>query len=249
MDQPILIEASQVSKYYGRMAAVSDVDFQVRGGEVFGLLGPNGAGKTTILRMIASILPPTSGVCRVCGYDTSRQSFAAKKHTGFLSGDTALYQRLTPLEIFRYFGRLYSMSEAEIGRRSDRLIEELRMETFINRPCGLLSSGEAQKVNIARAYLHDPAILILDEPTSSVDIITGRFILESIRRAKAAGKAILFSTHIMSEAELLCDRIGLLYQGRLFAEGSLVELKARTGQPDLTSIFLHLMDQSCGQPL
>jgi sodium transport system ATP-binding protein len=175
----------------------------------------------------------------VAGLDVQTQALAAKQHIGFLSGDTQLYQRLTPREVLFYFGRLHEMEEARLVHRVAQLVDELEMISFADRPCGTLSSGQKQRANIARAFLHEPDLLILDEPTTALDVISGRFIVEAIQRQRAAGHAVLFSTHIMGEAEYLCDRIVLLHAGRVFDAGSLAELLAHTGCTNLTDAFLH----------
>jgi sodium transport system ATP-binding protein len=222
------------------------VTFEVRAGEVVGILGPNGAGKTTILRMLAGILTPSDGEATVAGFDPSTQPFEVKQRIGFLSGDTALYERLTPREIMRFFGELHGLDATKIRSRSDELAAELAMEGFIDRRCGTLSTGQKQKANLARAFLHEPPVLILDEPTSSLDIVTGRFVIEAIERSKQQGKAILFSTHIMSEAEVLCDRVLLLHGGRILDAGSVSELRTRTGTKNLTEAFFAIADRAGG---
>ncbi len=199
--------AEGLVKRFGPVAAVDGVSLTVSAGEVVGLLGPNGAGKTTTLRMLAGILTPDAGRVRVGGLDIHERPLDAKRRLGFLSGDTQLYQRLTTREVLRYFGRLYGMADALIAARTAQLVEELEMGEFAGRPCGTLSSGQKQRANIARAFLHEPDLLILDEPTVALDVISGQFIVQSIRRQREAGRAILFSTHVMSEAEYLCDRI------------------------------------------
>jgi sodium transport system ATP-binding protein len=221
--------------------AAQSVSFSVAPGEVVGLLGPNGAGKTTVLRMLAGILTPSSGYARVAGFDAKTHALELKRKLGFLTGDTALYQRLTPREVLRYFGRLNDMDDATIATRTQALIHDLRMEDFADRRCLGLSAGQRQKANIARAFLHDPPALILDEPTVALDIVTGSFLLEAIARARAAGKAVLFSTHIMGEAEYLCDRVLLINQGRIIDRGTVSELCERTGTKSLTDAFLTRM--------
>jgi sodium transport system ATP-binding protein len=234
---PTLV-AEHLLKCFGSVAAVTGVSLTVSSGEVVGLLGPNGAGKTTTLRMLAGILTPDAGRVTVAGIDIHASPLEAKRRLGFLSGDTQLYQRLSTREVLRYFGRLYGMPEASIAVRADQLIDELDMGSFASRPCGTLSSGQKQRANIARAFLHEPDLLILDEPTVALDVVSGQFIVESIRRERAAGRAVLFSTHIMSEAEYLCDRILLLHRGRIIDEGSLDDLLARSGCRNLTDAFL-----------
>jgi sodium transport system ATP-binding protein len=232
------IRAAGLAKRFGELTAVRQVDLAVRYGEVVGLLGPNGAGKTTLLRLLAGILAPSAGQAWIAGHEVAAAPLQARARLGYLSGGTALYARLTVRETLRYFGRLHSLAEPLIASRMARLVEELEMAPFLDQRCGTLSSGQRQRANIARAFLHDPPVLILDEPTSSLDVVSGSFILESIRRARAAGRAVLFSTHIMSEAEVLCDRIVLLHQGRVLDEGPLADLLARAGQPNLTETFL-----------
>jgi sodium transport system ATP-binding protein len=232
------LAAEGLVKRFGPVAAVDGVGLTVSAGEVVGLLGPNGAGKTTTLRMLAGILTPDAGCVSVGGFDIHDRPLDAKRRLGFLSGDTQLYQRLTTREVLRYFGRLYGMADPLIEARTARLVEELEMGEFANRPCGTLSSGQKQRANIARAFLHGPDLLILDEPTVALDVISGQFIVESIRRERDAGRAVLFSTHIMSEAEYLCDRILLLHRGRIIDEGVLDDLLARSGCRNLTDAFL-----------
>jgi len=188
--------------------------------------------------MLAGILTPDAGCVSVGGLDIHDRPLDAKRRLGFLSGDTQLYQRLTTREVLRYFGRLYGMADPLIEARTAQLVEELEMGEFANRPCGTLSSGQKQRANIARAFLHGPELLILDEPTVALDVISGQFIVESIRRQREEGRAILFSTHIMSEAEYLCDRILLLHRGHIIDEGVLDDLLARSGSRNLTDAFL-----------
>jgi sodium transport system ATP-binding protein len=234
-----VLVARGLAKAFGDVHAVEDVSVTVTAGEVVGLLGPNGAGKTTTLRMLAGILTPDRGSVRVCGIDIHAQPLDAKRRLGFLSGDTHLYQRLSPVEVLAYFGTLYGMPPARIRARVTELVAELEMDGFKDRPCGTLSSGQKQRANIARAFLHDPDLLILDEPTTALDVISGRFVADAIRRKRAGGKAVLFSTHVMSEAEYLCDRIALVHAGRIIDEGTLPDLLARAGRQNLTDAFLH----------
>jgi sodium transport system ATP-binding protein len=244
---PTLV-AEGLVKRFGPVAAVEGVSLAVSAGEVVGLLGPNGAGKTTTLRMLAGILTPDQGRVAVGGVDIHEQPLEAKRRIGFLSGDTQLYQRLSTREVLRYFGRLYGMPDARIEARTAQLVQELEMEEFAARPCGTLSSGQKQRANIARAFLHEPELLILDEPTVALDVISGQFIVESIRRQRDAGRAVLFSTHIMSEAEYLCDRILLLHRGRVIDEGALGDLLVRSNRSNLTDAFLARVGREGARP-
>jgi sodium transport system ATP-binding protein len=241
-----MIEAVRLTKKYGAVAAAAEVSFTVGAGEVIGLLGPNGAGKTTILRMLAGILTPSAGSARIAGVDVATQPAEAKRRLGFLSGDTALYQRLTPREVLRYFGRLFRIDDSALTPRIAQLVEELRMTDFADRRCGLLSAGQKQKTNIARAFLHDPPALILDEPTATLDVVTGRFLLEAIARARRQGKAILFSTHVMGEAEHLCDRVLFLDHGRVLDQGTVTEVCHRAQAASLGEAFLRRIDEAEG---
>ena len=244
-----VLVAEGLVKHFEGVTAVNGLSLTVHSGEVLGLLGPNGAGKTTTLRMLAGILPPTAGRVTLGGLDIRERPLEAKQRIGFLSGDTQLYQRISPREVLAYFGRLYSMDEARLASRIDALIHDLEMTSFAGRPCGTLSAGQKQRANISRAFLHEPDLLILDEPTTALDVLSGRFIVEAIRGRRAAGKAILFSTHIMSEAEYLCDRITLLHEGRAVDTGTLAELLLHTGKENLTDAFLHHVEQSRGEAL
>ncbi len=238
------LSAQGLVRRFGDLTAVSDVSIELHSGEVVGLLGPNGAGKTTILRMLAGILAPNEGSVTIMGIDTQTDPLAARRQIGFLSGDTQLYQRLDPREVLDYFGRLYSMPAARRRERIEQLIGELDMASFANRPCGQLSSGQKQRANIARAFLHQPSVLILDEPTNALDVLTGRFIIQAIRREKAAGRAILFSTHMMGEAEYLCDRILLLHKGEIVGGGTMAAILEQTGCGNLTDAFLAIIGES-----
>ena len=237
-----MIAAEQVTKVFSpqtarEVRAVDGVSLTVRPGEIVGLLGPNGAGKTTLLRLLAAILTPTAGRCIIDGIRTDHHPQDARRRVGFLSGSTRLYKRLRAGELLRFFGRLYGLAEDHISRRIDELQVLLDMHTLMDRRCDSLSTGETQKVSIARALLHEPAVLILDEPTSGLDILTGRTILQFIRSARDDGHAILFSTHTMSEAELLCDHMALMHRGRIRAVATRDDLLSRTGTESLHDAF------------
>ncbi|MCS6898738.1 MAG: ABC transporter ATP-binding protein [Myxococcales bacterium] len=234
----MVLRAMGLTKRFGQTVVVAGVNLAVHAGEVVGLLGPNGAGKTTTLRMLAGILRPTEGQVEVTGLDVHADPLNAKLRIGFLSGDTQLYQRLSPREILVYFGKLYGLPPARLAQRVDALVADLAMASFVDRPCATLSAGQKQRANIARAFLHEPELLILDEPTTALDVVSGRFIVEAIRDQRSKGRAVLFSTHIMSEAEYLCDRVVLMHQGRIIDEGSVSKLLTCTGASNLTDAFL-----------
>lgn len=241
------IQAEELRKtfhgHHGKtIEAVRGATFAINKGEIFGLLGPNGAGKTTLLRMLGTIISPTSGECWVGGTQASENPNEVRRHIGFLSGNTKLYGRLKVTEVLRYFGRLYGMTSKAIVRRVDELATLLDMWDFLDRRCDALSTGQTQKVSIARVILHDPAVLILDEPTLGLDIMTSRTIISFIQNAKVRGHSIIFSTHHMTEAEALCDRIALIHRGSILALGTQHDLCSGTGTQNLQDAFLALVD-------
>jgi sodium transport system ATP-binding protein len=247
--QEILVETSNLWKRFkdrkrGVIEAVRGITFAAHAGEIFGLLGPNGAGKTTVLRMLATILKPTEGTARIAGYDVIENPDAARRSLGFLSNDTGLYQRLSAKEMIVYFGKLYDMDDALLERRLGELSDLLDMSGFFNRRCGKLSSGQKQKVSIARTIVHDPPVLILDEPTTGLDVLASRSIVSSIRKARERGKCIILSTHIMGEAERLCDRIGIIHNGVMAAVGTREELFSRFNAGELETVFLRAVGEA-----
>ncbi|MBN1756424.1 ATP-binding cassette domain-containing protein [bacterium] len=221
--------------------AVDGLDFKVNPGEIYGLLGPNGAGKTTTLRLISTVLEPTAGIALVNGFDTMTQPHEVRKQIGFLSGNTGLYNRLTAFEMVEYFGKLYGLEGESLTRKIDSLFEMLDMTTYRDVHCSKLSSGTRQKVNIARTIIHDPPVLVFDEPTEGLDVIVAHTLLEFIRKLRDDGKCILFSTHIMKEAESLCNRMGIISQGKIIVQGSLPEILKSTGANDLEEVFFALI--------
>jgi sodium transport system ATP-binding protein len=232
-------------KLFGPAVAVDDVSLTVDAGEIYGLLGPNGAGKTTTLRILAGLLSPTAGSAVVTGIDVASAPREAQRRLGFLTGTTGLYARLTGREVLAYFGGLQRMSAAHIATRTDELSRALDLGGILDRRCEALSSGQKQRISVARAVLQDPPVLILDEPTAGLDVLASRFLRDYVRTERARGKAVLFSTHYLAEAELLCDRIGLLHRGRLLAEGTPAELRARAGGADsLEEAFLRLVEKT-----
>ncbi len=225
-----MIEFQGLTKAYGRLKAVDGLSLRVEPGEVYALLGPNGAGKTTALRCLASLLVPTGGTASVGGADVVHLPLEVRKRIGFLAASMGLYERLTPVELLTYFGRLHGVDEAALERRVSQLVEIFGIADFSNQRCGTLSTGQGQWVSVARALIHDPPALILDEPTMGLDVLSGEVIYRFIEDERERGKAILFSTHQMAEVELLADRIGVLSAGRLVAEGTPASLIEQTGR-------------------
>jgi ABC-type Na+ transport system ATPase subunit NatA len=237
------VELEGLCKSFGARRAVDGLNLRVAAGEIYGLLGPNGAGKTTALRMIAGLLVPSAGRVRVAGIDVAADPDAAKAKLGFLTGSTGLYARLEVREVLTYFGRLYDMAPASLEARLRAVTAALDIERLLRRRCESLSTGEKQRVSVARAVLHDPPVLVLDEPTSGLDVLASRFLREMVSSERGRGKAVIFSTHYLAEAELLCDRIGLLHRGRLLREGTPAELRALAGATSLEEAFLRLVEQ------
>ena len=243
-----LLEVRELSKSFGPIRALDNVSFHVEPGEIFGLLGPNGAGKTTTLRILSTILSPTSGSAKVDGVDVLADPLEARRRIGFLSGTTALYPRLSPRETLQYFGRLHGIAEPALGARIEALIDAFGIGEYADGRCESLSTGQKQKVSIARAVLHDPPVLILDEPTTGLDILASSAMIEFIESRRAAGTCVLFSTHVLSEAERLCDRIGVIFRGRMLAVGTLDELAQLTGKHWLDDIFRELVRRAGEKP-
>jgi sodium transport system ATP-binding protein len=221
--------------------AVDHVSFAVQPGEIYGLLGPNGAGKTTTLRMISGLLRPTAGQVWINGVEVTDQPMFVKRQIGYLTSNTGLYARLTPREFLEYFATLYDIPGPVARRRITELVEWLGMGEYVNLRCGALSTGQKQRTNIARALIADPPILVLDEPTLGLDVLSNRLILEFIQTQADAGKAVLLSTHALDEIDKMCRRMGLIHNGRLIAEGELDLLRQQTGQQRLSEVFLHLV--------
>jgi sodium transport system ATP-binding protein len=243
-----MIEAIDLAKTFpdprrGEVRAVDGVSFRCAPGEVFGLLGANGAGKTTTLRMLATIISPTAGTARVLGLDIREDAARVRETIGFLSSSTALYGRLTAREMVEYFGRLYGLDDTRLSARIEQVFDELEMGEFASRRCDKLSTGQKQRVSIARSIVHDPLVMIFDEPTTGLDVMTARTITRFIRRCRDDGRTVIFSTHVMSEAESLCDRVAVVHGGRIVAEGTLEELRAQTGRTALESVFLTLVGE------
>src|SRR6201998_4148181 len=241
-----MIETRGLTKLFkdkkrGQIRAVDGVSFTCSPGQIYGLLGANGAGKTTTLRMLVKILEPSDGTAIVCGHDVVEAPERVRANVGFLSTATALYRRLTAQEMVEYFGRLNGMDEASLKKRVDEIFERLDMNDFRDRRCDKLSTGMKQKTSIARTLVHDPPVMIFDEPTLGLDIMTARTIIEFIRECRDRQKTVIFSTHVMREVEKLCDTVGIIQGGKLLAEGTLEQLRQRHGEDDLEEIFVKIV--------
>jgi len=241
-----MIEATLLTKVFqdrkkGEILGADAVSFRVEPGHIYGLLGANGAGKTTTLRMLATLLKPSSGTAVVAGYDVVKEPDKVRQHVGFLAASTALYARLTAREVIMYFGRLNRLGDADILARIKALADELDMHDFLDRRCASLSTGMKQKTSIARTLIHDPQVMIFDELTLGLDVITARAIVAFVRQCRDRGKTVIYSTHVMAEAEKLCDVIGIIHDGRLRAEGTLAGLLKATGERDLEGCFVRIV--------
>jgi sodium transport system ATP-binding protein len=241
-----MIEARSLSKAYsdlrrGEVRALNELSFQAHPGQVYGLLGPNGAGKTTALRILSTVLQPTSGTAIVGGFDVVTQPDMVRHQIGFVSANTAVYDRMTAYEMVQYFGRLYGMGEAELEQRINELFDRFAMQEIRDVLGAKMSTGMKQKVSIARAIVHDPPVLIFDEATTGLDVLVARALLDAVAELRDEGKCIVFSTHIMREAERLCNRIAIMHRGRILAEGSLPELSEEHQESDLEELFFRLI--------
>lgn len=225
----------------GNVNAVDGISFTAKPGQVFGLIGDNGAGKTTTLRMLSTVISPTGGTAKVAGHDVVNDPAKVRSSIGFVSGTTGLYARLTPREILTYFGSLYGLEGEKLKSRVSELIEELHITPFADRLVDKLSTGQKQRVGIARTVLHDPPVLFLDEPTSGLDVQASQGMMEFIESSRAKGKVVIFSSHIMSEVERLCDWLVVLHQGKIVGEGTVESLKQQTGKATFEQAFLSLV--------
>jgi sodium transport system ATP-binding protein len=225
----------------GQVLAVDHISFEARPGEVFGLLGPNGAGKTTTMRILCTVLKPTGGSARIAGYDVVAEPSEVRRRIGFLSANTAIYDRMSAWELVEYFGRLYGMERGPLRSRMEEMFSILQMNHFRDVLGAKMSTGMRQKVSIARAIVHDPPVLIFDEPTAGLDVLVARAVMQSIEQLRRLGKCILFSTHIMREVEKVCDRVAIIGHGRVQVCGTLKELRDAYRQDDLEELFFNLV--------
>ncbi|PWL24375.1 MAG: ABC transporter ATP-binding protein [Fluviicola sp. XM-24bin1] len=224
--------------------AVNDVSFTCQPGRVFSLLGPNGAGKTTTLRMLSTIFKPTSGSIKIAGIDAVANPQEARKKMGFLTGSTGLYARLTPNEVLKYFADLYEIPKDEFEQRKEELYTLLDMHDFQGKRIGKLSTGMKQKVSICRTMIHDPEVVIFDEPTSGLDVITAENIIQLIRNCREQGKTVIFSSHIMSEVDLLCDDLAIIHKGKMLFNGTMDAFKQEMQADNLTAEFIRIVNDS-----
>ena len=241
-----MIHVRHLSKHYadlkrGKIVALDGVSFDAMPGAIYGLLGPNGAGKTTVLRILATILRPSAGTASVNGYEVLTQASLVRHQIGFVSTNTAVYDRMTAWEMVEYFGRLYGLSKESLRDRMEGIFTRLQMNDFRDVLGSKMSTGMKQKVSIARAIVHDPPVLIFDEATAGLDVLVARALLKTVAELREHGKCIVLSTHIMREAEKLCDRIAIMHRGHILAEGTLAELCDAHEQKDLEELFFRLI--------
>jgi sodium transport system ATP-binding protein len=243
-----MIHVRELTKYYsdlrrGRIVALGGISFHARPGQIYGLLGPNGAGKTTILRILSTVLRPSSGSAAINGFDVVARAAEVRRQIGFISANTAVYDRMTGWEMVEYFGRLHGIPDDELAERMEALFARLKMNDTRDMLGSKMSTGMKQKVSVARALVHDPPVLIFDEATSGLDVLVARALLKTVAELRDRGKCVLFSTHIMREAEKLCDRIAILHRGSILAEGTLEEIRDRHGESDLEELFFQLISE------
>ena len=241
-----MVRTVDIAKHFtdnkrGVVKAVDGVTIEAHPGKIFGLLGVNGAGKTTVLRMLSTVIKPTSGSASVAGHDVFTEPAKVRASIGFMSNSTALYGRLSAKEMIVYFGQLYGMPKDRLKERLAMVTEKLQIHEFADRLCDKLSTGQKQRVSIARTILHDPPVLFFDEPTAGLDVVTSQTVMEFIEEAREQGKTIIFSTHIMSEVERLCDHVAIIHEGKIMGEGTVASLKEQADESSLEKAFLKLV--------
>ncbi|MFO8033734.1 MAG: ABC transporter ATP-binding protein [Candidatus Bipolaricaulota bacterium] len=242
---PVSVE--ELGKHFpakeGQVRAVDGLSFSVRSGEIFGLLGPNGAGKTTTLRILAGLISPSSGRAMIYGYDVASHPEEVRARLGFLATETGLYERLSPWETLSFFARIFGLSMREGTERAEALLRRLELWPLRNRRVGTLSVGERQKLSFARCLVHDPPLLILDEPTAGLDVFVARTAVDLISELARAGKTVVVSTHDMHLAERLCERVGIIHRGKLATVGGPQELRDELGGEDLADVFFRAVER------
>lgn len=234
-----MIQIMTVSKRFGTFYAVQNLSFEVRTGEVFGLLGENGAGKTTTLRMISTVLQPSSGTITVNGFDSGSDAASVRRQIGVVVGE-AVYDRLTVTENLLFFGRTYGVETPTLKARIDLLLHKIQLEAYRDKLAGHLSRGNKQKLSLGRALLHDPPVLIMDEPMSGLDVGAQQAVRTIIQDLKTSGKTVIFSSHNMADVDRLCDRIAVIAQGRLSAYGALSDILEHRKVQDLENLIIRL---------
>jgi sodium transport system ATP-binding protein len=244
-----MIHVRQLTKHYddlrqGRVVALDGISFDAAPGEIFGLLGPNGAGKTTTLRILSTMLRPTSGTASVNGCDVATQPDLVRRQIGYVSASTGVYDRMSAWEMVEHFGRLYGLAMESLTPRMEDLFQRLKIHEFRDVLGAKMSTGMRQKVSIARALVHDPPVLIFDEPTLGLDVLVARSLLDTIRQLRDQGKCVIFSTHIMREAERLCDHIAIISRGQILDAGTLPQLRDRHQEADLEELFFQLIERA-----
>jgi sodium transport system ATP-binding protein len=248
-----MIHVRELTKYYsdlrrGRFVGLGGISFHAQPGQVYGLLGPNGAGKTTALRILSTVLRPSSGTATINGHDVVTQPDLVRREIGFMSANTAVYDRMTGWEMVEYFGRLHGIAQDELHERMEHLFDRLKMNDTRDVLGAKMSTGMKQKVSVARAVVHDPPVLIFDEATVGLDVLVARALLKNVAELRDRGKCIIYSTHIMREAEKICDRVAIMHYGKILAEGTLDELRDRCHESDLEELFFQLIfkyDEKC----
>ncbi len=248
-DRPQRVAVTGLVKTYpdlqrGTVTAVDGLSFTAHAGEVFGLLGPNGAGKTTAMRILATLLRPTAGRVAIAGFDCLTQPGLVRSQIGFVSANTATYDRMTAWELVEFFGRLHGLSDRTLAERMPPLFEKLEMTSIRDTLGAKMSTGMRQKTSIARALIHDPPVMIFDEATNGLDVLAARALLDVVSRLRDEGKCVIFSTHIMREAERLCDQIAIMHGGKILASGSLDALRSQNGEDDLEELFFQLIHRA-----
>jgi sodium transport system ATP-binding protein len=241
-----MIHVRDLTKHYpdlrqGHVVALDGVSFDAHPGQIYGLLGPNGAGKTTALRILSTMLQPTGGSATVNGFDVLTSPDCVRHQIGYVSASTAVYDRMTAWELVEHFGQLFGLESERLRSQMEDVFGRLKMDDMRDVLCAKMSTGMRQKVSIARAIVHDPPVLIFDEATSGLDVLVARALLDTVSGLRDQGKCVVFSTHIMREAERLCDCVGIIHNGRILTEGSLDELRSRHGEQDLEELFFRLI--------
>ena len=238
------LQVNQLTKTYAPSVGIEAMTFEARSGEILGLLGPNGAGKTTTIRTIATMIAPTSGTASVAGFDIQTQATQVLQNLGVLTTDTGIYDRFTGLENLYYFGHLYGLKGSILANRILELQHLLDMSSFISKKAGAYSTGMKQKLAVARSIIHNPPVMLLDEPTTGLDVLAAQSVLNFMRYSKQAGKCILFSTHNMLDADQLCDRIAIMHQGKILIIDTPTNIKRKTNKDNLANAFLDIIKQN-----